>query len=464
MFNGKKRRALLLVVAAALVVSTAGCSGGDSDPSSTDSTTSTTAPGSTVNTDVNFGGREFIVVSQRSREPVAGESVGVDNLIAHIEECEQKYDFTLSYMAIPSNYHDVLSSAALGGEYMADIWYSQSYNVIPGYAKSGLVYALDELGVTDFSSPKWIKGVIDFCTWKGHVYGFMSQGVWLNYQETGIGVFFNKDLFEREGMASPYDMVDNNTWTWDAMKDLAVQATKDTDGDGENDQFGLGIYDDFYPFLVSNGGDVLRQDEDGTWKYTLNEEEGIEALEYFFDLNEMDIHAPWLGDNQSSRLFPFKEGKVAMLVCPWYENYTNLTDMADDYGWVPFPIGPSGDSYRLYRANTSPWVIPVTVENPKEVLQMYDLISEQEDWANNPNAYQSYVESRIRDDETMELFGRAINENWNVYSYMDSIPGLKTTIRESINTAWSGEASAKTAADAVAQAAQALIDETLNNG
>jgi len=72
---------------------------------------------------------------------------------------------------------------------------------------------------------------------------------------TPMVLAYNKDLFDRAGI--PYPTGD---WTWDEYLDVVRRLTRDTDGDGEIDQWGA--YFDrrvflWIPWIWSGGGDVL---------------------------------------------------------------------------------------------------------------------------------------------------------------------------------------------------------------
>ena len=47
-------------------------------------------------------------------------------------------------------------------------------------------------------------------------------------------LFYNKELFDAAGIEYP-----NDKWTWDDMLKAAIALTKDTDGDGQPDQYGF---------------------------------------------------------------------------------------------------------------------------------------------------------------------------------------------------------------------------------
>lgn len=448
------KRVSLWMLCLALVIGLTACGGGET------SSTPSSDPGSTTPADgekewmngLNFGGRKFIIGLGGDWGPKAGESEGSDRQLALIEEIQSKYNCTIEYQAMPS-IEGQLQATALAGTYLADVCYAQSYNLIPGYAKAGLVHAVSDFDVFDFSEPKWNTGMIDYCTYRGKVYAFPE-----GYTDLGAGVFFNKDLFEANSLQSPYELYESDSWTWQAMVDYATALTQDTDGDGENDQWGLAIDSDYYPFLFSNNVHMLEYQND-KYTYTLNSPAAVEALEFFIEQSNSDINAPWLGDNLSSRVTPFVEGRIGMLVANVSHASTYFGDMSDDYGWVPFPKGPSADTYQLYRASTSCYIVPTPVQNPEQVFQMYDLIT---DWVQEVDALALYKSPLLCDDESLEILRDAYDGAWNDYDMSNMVAGFKALTRSGIDAAWGGDVAVKTAVDSVADAAQQLIDESLN--
>ncbi len=47
-------------------------------------------------------------------------------------------------------------------------------------------------------------------------------------------MFFNTELFEKAGVAIP-----DANWTWDDFEAIARKMTRDLDGDGKTDQWGI---------------------------------------------------------------------------------------------------------------------------------------------------------------------------------------------------------------------------------
>lgn len=84
-------------------------------------------------------------------------------------------------------------------------------------------------------------------------------------------LYYNKDIFEKEGIAFP-----DETWDWEKLYDVAKKLTKDTDGDGRIDYYGLRGAP-YYIFIIQNGGKILNEDFS---KCLVDSEEAIEAIKF----------------------------------------------------------------------------------------------------------------------------------------------------------------------------------------
>jgi multiple sugar transport system substrate-binding protein len=126
-------------------------------------------------------------------------------------------------------------------------------------------------------------------------------------------IVYNKDLFDRAGIPYPTD-----DWTWDDFLRIAKALTRDTDGDGQPDQWGT-AYDrrDFLwiPWIWSGGGDVLCADGMRA-SGCLDAPASVAAIRWYTDWVTTESIVPRvfnlrrsMGDN----LRLFSSGKVAML-------------------------------------------------------------------------------------------------------------------------------------------------------
>ena len=104
---------------------------------------------------------------------------------------------------------------------------------------------------------------------------------------SGLVVYYNRDLFAQAGVAEPPP-----DWDWERFTATAQALTRDLDGDGRTDQFGLGLEPGLVslaPFVWQNQGDLV---ESPGWptRFVLNRLPGLKAVEWYADL-QVKIHA-----------------------------------------------------------------------------------------------------------------------------------------------------------------------------
>ena len=150
-------------------------------------------------------------------------------------------------------------------------------------------------GLTEAELDDFVPGMIENNTWNGAVYSFP-------FNKSVRALYWNKDLFESEGL-------DRAPRNWDEYRAFARKMTKDTDGDGEIDQWGTAGQISAWMFenlLIQNGGRILTPD--GT-AAAFNGPEGVSALEFMVELLT-DYGKVTSGYEYQN---DFQAGKVAMI-------------------------------------------------------------------------------------------------------------------------------------------------------
>ena len=212
---------------------------------------------------------------------------------------------------------------------------------LSGYVRSGIAWDLTEefrrLGI-DVVRDTWRAGhptmVLD-----GHVYGFLTNA-------SVNAIWFNKDIFERHGIAYP-----RGPWTWEEFLPLARRLTV-RDENGRVEHFGFMMdWWNWRHFLYQWGARVYTPD--GT-RCTLDSPEAAAAIQFMQDLIYKHHVAPspveeaamaTQGGWGSGTITFFGAGKAAMaLGGRWWlctlRNYEGLR-----LGAVECPHGP----YRRFR-------------------------------------------------------------------------------------------------------------------
>jgi multiple sugar transport system substrate-binding protein len=188
----------------------------------------------------------------------------------------------------------------------------------------------------------------------------LENHVWsVPFGTNNVGIFYRPSLFQAAGITKPPE-------TWEALRQVARQLTRDTNGDGRPDQHGLllplgkGEWTVFtwLPFMWSGGGELVpgpgeRTDvgtrgqgdaessqpniQHSTLNIDLKNPGAIAALELWRTLVQ-DGSAILSGPERGYELDGFLAGKVAMqLTGPWTLGQLQTTGV--DFAVMPIPTG-----------------------------------------------------------------------------------------------------------------------------
>ncbi|WMM25895.1 ABC transporter substrate-binding protein [Tissierella sp. MB52-C2] len=140
---------------------------------------------------------------------------------------------------------------------------------------------------------------------------FLDDGIWngnqyaMPFNKSQMVLYYNVDMFEEAGVEVPK--------TWEEWKVAAEKLTKDTDGDGEPDIYGLvfanNISTDIAPWLKQAGGMTMSEETNELYFDTPETEEAIEFLN---GLIQSKV-ARTAGEDKYANV-PVSQGRAAMCV------------------------------------------------------------------------------------------------------------------------------------------------------
>ena len=262
---------------------------------------------------------------------------------------------------------------------------------------------------TIIEGEKWNQKSIELMSQDGLVYG-VSAG----YSEPRQCLFFNKRILEEVGIDwnNIYDMQAEGTWKWSAFETILRQIQKDLDNDGTLDIYGLtGSNVDLFRISVfSNGGSFFDYNDDGDLSVKAGSDSSLEALNWAKHIwntygYRQPPDEPW--DYYKDA---WKQGFCGFYIYQAYGGFnlnSEMSDMADEWGCVAFPIGPKGQTY-VTIVSDNITVIPNVYdqETINRIAFIYDL------WTNPSPGYDNEYE-RIADlyNYTDE---RAVNETYSM--------------------------------------------------
>ena len=199
----------------------------------------------------------------------------------------------------------------------------------------------------DLSDEQWNAGDVAFMTKGGDVYGVAT-----GHSEPRQCLYFNKRVLEEAGIDwnTIYDMQADGTWTWEAFETMLKQIQKDTDNDGVIDIYGMtGSNVDMYRVAVfGNGGSFFGFNDAGELEITAGSDNTLEALAWAKDIwNTYGYQQPADGSWDYYK-DAWKQGFCGFYMYQTYGGFNDnseMSDMADEWGCVAFPVGPKGDTY-----------------------------------------------------------------------------------------------------------------------
>ena len=214
----------------------------------------------------------------------------------------------------------------------------------------------------------------------------------LPFESVPTLMFVNKTLLQAEGIELP-----KNDWTWDDFYQICEKVTKDHDGDGKIDQFGVYGYD-WKTAVFSNGATLFR--EDGTSAH-INDANVVEAVTFTKKLNKLNQNATVTSQD-------FDEGKVvfcpmqysqyrAYMPYPWnIKKYSNF-----EWDCIALPSGPSGDN--ISEINTLSMGISAKTKNKKYAWEFLKMLTYDETTQKSIFTYSQGVSTLKKVNESEDI-------------------------------------------------------------
>ena len=188
--------------------------------------------------------------------------------------------------------------------------YVQGKNKLPGVDTSVYYPALFQTGVVD------------------------GKSSFLTKDYSPLAIYYNKDLFDKAGVAYPKD-----GWTWQDFQNTAVKLTT---GSGPAAQYGIVLPGNWTravePFIFQNGGDVSSADGTKTTGY-LDSPATVEAVQYYTDLYNKYHVSPSPADVSTTfkGVDLFQTGKAAMTLTGIWPEADYAKDPKMHFGTVGLP-------------------------------------------------------------------------------------------------------------------------------
>lgn len=283
---------------------------------------------------IRYGGRKEIVLEfgmfTGSNWDVANANsfVIIDEAIARFEQEHPGVRIHYYSGVRKDDYSEWLSRKLLAGD-EPDVFMVLG-NDFNQFSSLGVMKNLDDLieADPDFDPDRYFSSAF-----RTGQYGGVQYAV--PYEAVPTLMFVNKTLLTREGIEMP-----DPDWTWEDLYEICQKVTKDTNGDGALDHFGIYNFD-WKDAVCSNGGEIFKSD--GTACY-LTDDRIAESVKYIRQLNEL---------NQGQKVVQedFNGGSVAFMPLTFaeyrtYKTYPYKIRRYANFQWdcITMPAGSQGEN------------------------------------------------------------------------------------------------------------------------
>lgn len=369
----------------------------------------------------------------------------------NLRRIEKKYNVKIDFVTKSwDGMKESINTSIAAGTPEMDIYTTDLQFGIPAVA-NGLAIPIKEYApkYSDVMNKQVIVRTLETL---GETYLFAAKGL-----ETGGVLCYNADLIKALGLEDPQALYEKGEWTFDKFAEYAKLATKDTDGDGTMDQYGLsGVYGTNLGFIYANNGNLA-----SGAKEEMSSTNVMEAFEFLNKLYNVDKSAVFFQETDNTwdeNLYAWTNGNIlfwggaAWILGNGKTNY----GVEFEYHVVPYPRGPHGDGTATGTMGGHWYMIPKGIENADKIYQVYE---EYLNWFNfdtdyiyDTEGYEQYFQSE-KDIEIAAKMGEG-----NVLDYSNYV-GFN--IADPYNAITTGQMTVSQAIETYKPVLQQKLDEVL---
>lgn len=371
--------------------------------------------------DGNFEGYGFRILAYSNAykeflaEELNGDALN-DAVYERNFETEEKLNIqiTTEYLA-DAEYNSTFLKNVNAGEDAYDLYQVFMSRAAGQYCPKGYLLDWQEIDYVSENLGKewWNQGGIKNLKFNGKVFLINGDIGYLTLGNT-TGLFFNKAVFDDNGIEYPYASVLDGTWTMDALLELCVGNNRDLNGDGR-----ITVEDDYYAFLSSKwlapvglmvGCDLQTLLYDDTGRPVLNflTEKTINTYEKMYTLligNEVNLHNYYevTMDNDTYRLFTENR---AGIIATSIHMAGEFREMDADFGIIPYPkYDAEQENYvSSIDAGTTTSAVAVTAQDTARTGMVIETMAELSYQKITPAYYEVLLKGKsIRDEDSKEM-------------------------------------------------------------
>jgi hypothetical protein len=238
--------------------------------------------------------------------------------------------------------------------------------------------------------------------------------------------YFNQKLANDLGIESPYNYVENGTWTYENMKVMVEDVADDVNGDGVmNQEDTWGLLSESYGYyltVLGSGSRCIEKDNNDTPYFSMNNNRMITVLEKVFDIYD-NTDVTFLAENWNTiastnvwneYLYPMFMNNQSLFFMGHLDlAITTFRDMEIAYGIIPSP--KLEDSQENYCCSGTEFgmtaiSIPMTNNNYETTAMVLEAMAAASVTTITPAYYETVLINKgLRDNQSLNMLQIIMN-------------------------------------------------------
>ena len=382
--------------------------------------------------DLNFE-KEFLVLSGKeqqwslgSTEEMRGNVIG-EAIYARNDMVEERLGITIKWDPQPNfQWKDQQTFMA---RVENDVKVSQSYGAVVSYnlipyplAMKGILNNLANNDYINLEKPWWPSAFLDQILYRDQIYALVSASEKSSLENLSA-IYFNNTLIDAYDLESPYDLVKNNEWTVETLREMIKGTYNDANGNGsvdERDQFGLSTSTNarLSSWYFGMGVKLVSRNANGDLVLNAGDAKVGDAIDTIVDLfgsQDANLVDDLNSDPALNNTYPmFTEGRALFYLATLYMGeYCTSKDIKLNYGVAPMPkLNSEQDRYYTHMPNNHPaWFIPISADDFDCSSAFIECMASEAYRQIEPVYYENCIKLRYAPDERLADMYDLIRDN-----------------------------------------------------
>lgn len=405
-----------------------------------------------ANTDL-LKGQTVHFYTRSALEPKGGTEV--DDLRKEaLEAAKEKYGCEIKWSQ-STDLTALLITAASSGQKLGDVCQQVAHNNYHVMNLGDYLWSIEELGGDPNDADLFN---LDITSYNRH--GDKTYGWWYDPSTVGTVLAINKSILERNGGKMPYDLVEDRKWTFDEWKKIMMLCNDPNQGIMGSQRSQSSIYE----LMAMNDTSLYTVNEKGLHVSNTGDQKLVEVLEFLTDITVNNKIYNGNSGSWDEAQKAFMNGTLATALIGLYVCRDYLpTQMSDEWGLMPIPIGPSGKDYKNLAASANSFCIQkcIDLEYAKALFRLTNeiFVYPVEDTYGLKGNYESFCPDKESVDNLMMIQALPL--------YIEpefTMPDLRkytsdSTIMSDLIKASNGSRAIRSTLDAMSPQIQAVLDD-----